>query len=101
VNLVHIDELDAIEMPEGFAWRPVRRRFGIRAFGTNAYTPGSGLGSGAIAVAISAIPSGAMSRRVWTIVASATGFPLGLCTSRTATVATLLDLMSVLTGSNA
>ncbi len=41
MNLVHIDELDAIEMPEGFAWRPVRRRFGIRAFGTNAYTPGS------------------------------------------------------------
>jgi tetratricopeptide (TPR) repeat protein len=40
VNLVHIDELDAIEMPEGFVWRPVRRRFGIKAFGTNAYTPG-------------------------------------------------------------
>lgn len=41
MNVVHIDELDAIEMPEGFVWRPVRRRFGIRAFGTNAYTPGS------------------------------------------------------------
>ena len=41
MNLVHIDELDKIEMPEGFTWRPVRRRFGIRAFGTNAYTPGS------------------------------------------------------------
>jgi quercetin dioxygenase-like cupin family protein len=41
VNLVHIDELDAIEMPEGFVWRPVRRRFGIKAFGTNAYTPGA------------------------------------------------------------
>ena len=40
MNLVHIDELDKIEMPEGFVWRPVRRRFGIRAFGTNAYTPG-------------------------------------------------------------
>jgi tetratricopeptide (TPR) repeat protein len=26
-------------MPEGFVWRPVRRRFGIRAFGVNAYTP--------------------------------------------------------------
>ena len=42
MNLVHIDDLDAIEMPEGFTWRPVRRRFGIRAFGTNAYTPGAG-----------------------------------------------------------
>ena len=41
MNLVHIDELDAIEMPEGFVWRPVRRRFGIKAFGTNVYTPGA------------------------------------------------------------
>jgi tetratricopeptide (TPR) repeat protein len=28
-------------MPDGFVWRPVRRHFGIRAFGTNAYTPGA------------------------------------------------------------
>jgi hypothetical protein len=42
MNLAHIDELDAIEMPDGFVWRPVRRHFGIRAFGTNAYTPGAG-----------------------------------------------------------
>jgi tetratricopeptide (TPR) repeat protein len=41
MNIVHIDELDAIEMPDGFVWRPVRRRFGIQAFGTNAYTPGA------------------------------------------------------------
>jgi quercetin dioxygenase-like cupin family protein len=41
MNLVHIDDLDAIEMPDGFVWRPVRRRFGIQAFGTNAYTPGA------------------------------------------------------------
>jgi tetratricopeptide (TPR) repeat protein len=41
VNLVHIDELDAIELPDGFVWRPVRRHFGIRAFGTNVYTPGT------------------------------------------------------------
>jgi quercetin dioxygenase-like cupin family protein len=41
MNLAHLDELDAIEMPDGFVWRPVRRRFGIRAFGTNAYTPGA------------------------------------------------------------
>ena len=40
MNLTHIDELDRIEMPDGFVWRPVRRHFGIRAFGTNAYTPG-------------------------------------------------------------
>jgi quercetin dioxygenase-like cupin family protein len=41
MNLAHIDELDAIEMQDGFVWRPVRRRFGIQAFGTNAYTPGA------------------------------------------------------------
>lgn len=35
---VHVDELESIELPEGFVWRPVRRRFGIRAFGANAYT---------------------------------------------------------------
>ena len=41
MKLAHVDELDAIEMPDGFVWRPVRRHFGIRAFGTNAYTPGA------------------------------------------------------------
>jgi tetratricopeptide (TPR) repeat protein len=41
MNMAHIDELDAIEMPDGFVWRPVRRHFGIQAFGTNAYTPGA------------------------------------------------------------
>ncbi|HJU36392.1 MAG TPA: tetratricopeptide repeat protein [Gaiellaceae bacterium] len=41
MNLAHIDELDRIEMPDGFVWRPVRRHFGIQAFGTNVYTPGA------------------------------------------------------------
>jgi len=39
LNAAHVDELDRIELPGGFVWRPVRRRFGIRAFGVNAYTP--------------------------------------------------------------
>ena len=38
MNAAHVDELDRIEMPDGFVWRPVRRRFGIRGFGVNAYT---------------------------------------------------------------
>jgi tetratricopeptide (TPR) repeat protein len=42
VNIAHIDELDGIEMADGFVWRPVRRRFGIQAFGVNAYSPGAG-----------------------------------------------------------
>ena len=41
MNIVHLDELDALEMQDGFVWRPVRRHFGIRAFGTNVYTPGA------------------------------------------------------------
>jgi hypothetical protein len=45
VRVVHLDELAAIALPEGWVWRPVRRRLDIRAFGINAYTPG---GSGAV-----------------------------------------------------
>jgi quercetin dioxygenase-like cupin family protein len=34
-----IDELEALPVDqEGLVWRPVRRRFGIQAFGANAYT---------------------------------------------------------------
>jgi tetratricopeptide (TPR) repeat protein len=38
MSSAHVDELDRIEMPDGFVWRPIRRRFDIRAFGVNAYT---------------------------------------------------------------
>jgi tetratricopeptide (TPR) repeat protein len=38
VSITHVDQLDAIEMPDGFVWRPVRRHFDIRAFGVNAYS---------------------------------------------------------------
>ena len=41
MNVAHVDELDRIKMSDGFVWRPVRRRFGIQAFGANAYTPSS------------------------------------------------------------
>jgi tetratricopeptide (TPR) repeat protein len=41
MNLAHIDDLEAVELPDGFVWWPVRRHFGIRAFGTNVYTPGA------------------------------------------------------------
>jgi mannose-6-phosphate isomerase-like protein (cupin superfamily) len=37
-EVAHIDELDRFPVVEGLLWRPVRRRLGIRAFGTNAYT---------------------------------------------------------------
>jgi AraC-like ligand binding domain len=39
MNIVHIDELESIPVGDrGLMWRPIRSRFGIRAFGTNAYT---------------------------------------------------------------
>lgn len=38
MNAAHVDDLDRIEMPDGFVWRPVRRRFGIHGFGVNAYS---------------------------------------------------------------
>ena len=38
-EVAHIDELEALPVDdEGLTWRPIRRRFGIGAFGTNAYT---------------------------------------------------------------
>jgi tetratricopeptide (TPR) repeat protein len=33
-----LDELDNVPVAHGLEWRPVRRRFGITAFGVNAYT---------------------------------------------------------------
>ena len=37
-DVTRLDDLDAIEMPDGFVWRPIRRHIGIRAFGVNGYT---------------------------------------------------------------
>jgi tetratricopeptide (TPR) repeat protein len=38
-QVAHIDELERLPVDdEGLTWRPVRRRFGIEAFGVNAYT---------------------------------------------------------------
>jgi quercetin dioxygenase-like cupin family protein len=42
-ELAHVDELDELPVNQGeFVWRPVRSRFGITAFGTNAYTARAG-----------------------------------------------------------
>ena len=42
-EVAHIDELEELPINKGeFVWRPVRRRFGITAFGTNAYTADAG-----------------------------------------------------------
>lgn len=39
MNIVHIDDLESIPVGDhGLQWRPLRMQFGIRAFGTNAYT---------------------------------------------------------------
>lgn len=42
-EVARIDELEELPINGGeFVWRPVRRRFGINAFGTNAYTAHAG-----------------------------------------------------------
>ena len=42
-EVAHVDELEKLPINNGeFVWRPVRRRFGITAFGTNAYTARAG-----------------------------------------------------------
>jgi hypothetical protein len=37
-QVAHLDELDRLPVEHGLEWRPIRRRFGITAFGVNAYT---------------------------------------------------------------
>jgi quercetin dioxygenase-like cupin family protein len=42
-EIAHLDELEELPVNNHeFVWRPVRRRFGISAFGTNAYTARAG-----------------------------------------------------------
>jgi quercetin dioxygenase-like cupin family protein len=42
-EVVSIDELEELPINDGeFVWRPIRRRLGITAFGTNAYTGKAG-----------------------------------------------------------
>ena len=42
-EIAHVDDLEELPINDGeFVWRPVRRRFGISAFGTNAYTAKAG-----------------------------------------------------------
>lgn len=37
-ELAHLEEIATIPVPESLTWIPVRRHFGIEAFGVNAYT---------------------------------------------------------------
>jgi tetratricopeptide (TPR) repeat protein len=37
-EVASFDELESIPVAEGLVWHPIRRRFGISAFGINAYT---------------------------------------------------------------
>jgi quercetin dioxygenase-like cupin family protein len=42
-EVAHLDELEELPINQGeFVWRPIRSRFGISAFGTNAYTAQAG-----------------------------------------------------------
>ena len=37
-EVANVEHLARIPVEEGLEWRPIRRRFGIESFGTNAYT---------------------------------------------------------------
>ena len=37
-QVAHLDDLERLPRGEGLLWRPIRRRFGISAFGVNAYS---------------------------------------------------------------
>ena len=37
-QIAHLDDLERLPRGEGLVWRPIRRRFGISAFGVNAYS---------------------------------------------------------------
>jgi tetratricopeptide (TPR) repeat protein len=37
-EVARLDELESIPVAEGLVWHPIRRRFGVAAFGINAYT---------------------------------------------------------------
>jgi tetratricopeptide (TPR) repeat protein len=37
-QIAHLDDLERLPRREGLVWRPIRRRFGITAFGVNAYS---------------------------------------------------------------
>jgi quercetin dioxygenase-like cupin family protein len=37
-EVAHVDDLEAIPISHGLVWRPIRKRFDVRAFGVNAYT---------------------------------------------------------------
>ena len=37
-EIAHLDDLERLPRGEGLVWRPIRRRFGISAFGVNAYS---------------------------------------------------------------
>ena len=42
-EVASVDELEELPINDGeFVWRPIRKRFGISAFGTNAYTAAAG-----------------------------------------------------------
>ena len=44
MSSAHVDELDRVEMPDGFVWRPIRRRFDIPVVYLTAYEDDNTLG---------------------------------------------------------
>ena len=72
---VHVDALDRVPLAHGF-WRPVRRPFGITAFGVNAYSA-DGAGDALIEPHDEASPGSGRHEELYLVVAGVASFLVG------------------------
>jgi mannose-6-phosphate isomerase-like protein (cupin superfamily) len=72
---MHVDDLDRVELAHGW-WRPVRRPFGITAFGVNAYTADED-GDALIEPHDEASPGSGRHEELYVVVAGAAVFTVG------------------------
>ena len=72
---VHVDALDRVPLAHGF-WRPVRRPFGITAFGVNAYSA-DGAGDALIEPHDEASPGSGRHEELYLVVAGVASFVVG------------------------
>jgi mannose-6-phosphate isomerase-like protein (cupin superfamily) len=72
---IHLDDLDRVKLAHGF-WRPVRRPFGITAFGVNAYSA-DGAGDSLIEPHDEASPGSGRHEELYLVAAGAATFTVG------------------------
>src|SRR4051794_6056954 len=72
---MHVDALDRVPLAHGY-WRPVRRPFGITAFGVNAYSA-DGAGDALIEPHDEASPGSGRHEELYLVVAGVAAFTVG------------------------